>query len=74
MARNPNPTMRYYAEYWNDTPIINLRGWRVFDRTITYGRGDPMPVCQCWTRHAAFTIRDLLNDLEERKRGELGKV
>ena len=60
--------MRYYAEYWRDTPEVNLRGWRVYDRMLTYGAGDTMPIAQCWTRNSAFHIRDLLNKEEEEKR------
>ena len=51
---------RFYAEY--------LRGWRVYDHMLTFGAGDPMPVCQCWTRDDAFNIRDLLNEQEDAKR------
>jgi hypothetical protein len=52
---------RYYAQYWIDTPYVDQRGWRVYDRELTYGNGEVMPIAQCWTRDAAFQIRDLLN-------------
>lgn len=61
-------TGRYYAQYWNDTPNVNQRGWRVYDRNLIYGAGDIMPIAQCWTRDAAFEIRDLLNAKEDQKR------
>ncbi len=60
---------RYYAKYWYDTP----RGWRIYDRNLTYDAGDTMPIAQCWTRDAAFKIRDLLNNEEEAKRVEAQK-
>lgn len=67
MPRQGAKTSRFYAEYWHDTPIINNRGWRVYDRHLTYGAGDTMPIAQCWTREMAFHIRDLLNAEEALK-------
>ncbi len=60
---------RFYAEYWHDTPVVNVRGWwRIYDRYLTFGAGDTMPIAQCWTRADAFHIRDLLNAEEDSKR------
>ena len=64
---------RYYAQYWNDTPHVDQRGWRVYDRNLTYGTGDTMPIAQCWTRNVAFEIRDLLNAREESARNACKK-
>ena len=62
--------MRYFAQYWNDTPHVDQRGWRVYDCMLTYGSGETMPIAQCWTRANAFEIRDLLNAKEDAKRKE----
>lgn len=58
---------RFYAEYW---PMVDNRGWRIYDRMITFGAGDSMPIAQCWTREMASHICDLLNCEEDTKRKE----
>ena len=47
---------RFYTEYDRLDPIINNRGWEIYDRQLTYGNGDPMPLAICWKQPFIFEI------------------
>lgn len=62
--------MRYYAQHTVLTNLFQSRhqtGWQVFDRNLASPQGDTLPIAFCVNRHAAFTIRDALNQYEERR-------